>query len=79
MFAYFYRETCVAEQLTRRPLDLDEHGSSLAHRVVSLEITCKIQAVLRQMKSGLKLNKSPNLGAYFLPLILNQLPFSRGV
>ena len=67
----------MAERLTCRIPDLDEHGSSLAHRVVSLEITCKIQAVWRQMKSGLKLNKGPNLGAYYLPL--NQLPFSRGV
>ena len=67
----------MAERLRRRTPDLNEHGSSLAHRVVSLEITRKIQAVLRQMKSGLKLNKGPNLGAYYLPL--NQLPFSRGV
>ena len=29
----------MAERLTRRTPDLDEHGSSLAHRVVSLEIT----------------------------------------
>ena len=33
----FREEACVAEQLTPRKLDLEVQGSSLAHRIVSLD------------------------------------------